>query len=243
MRLPRSRARCSAGAFDRPRASLPGSSDPSMVTRGRPRANSSDASSAMGSEADAVMMTGSCSRGHRRPSPAARSFRPSRTSITEREGTSTFSVSATARTGRRGWSPMRRKAITIDGTDWLYSDRLFNDFRAELESTTAWRYSGGTDLVLTNATWDAAHRSTDLDFSSALAMNLEQAIADGAIPTRRVGSSASSSLLRAVAATIRPGGSVQARGSSLPGPACSTRSCRFSPEVSDQRPRNCPTSS
>jgi hypothetical protein len=57
-----------------------------------------------------------------------------------------------------------------------------NEFREELERTTAWRYSGGTDLVPTNAIWDAAHRSADLDFSSALAMNLEQAIADGAIP-------------------------------------------------------------
>jgi hypothetical protein len=78
--------------------------------------------------------------------------------------------------------PDAKKVLAVDGTDWLYSDWVFNEFRAELESTTVWQYSGGTDLVLTNATWDAAHRSADLDFSSALAMNLEQAIADEAIP-------------------------------------------------------------
>lgn len=81
-----------------------------------------------------------------------------------------------------GSVPDAHKVVTIERTDWLYSDRLFNEFRAELEDTTAWQYSGGTDLLLTNATWDPAHRSADLDFSSALAMNLEQAIADGAIP-------------------------------------------------------------
>jgi hypothetical protein len=81
-----------------------------------------------------------------------------------------------------GSVPDAEKVLTIDGTDWLYSDRLFNEFRAELERTTAWHYSGGTDLLLTNATWDAAHRSADLDFSTALSMNLEQAIADEAIP-------------------------------------------------------------
>src|SRR5205807_6400952 len=38
------------------------------------------------------------------------------------------------------------------------------------------------DLVWTNAVWDAERRSADFDFTSALAMTLEQAVADGAIP-------------------------------------------------------------
>jgi hypothetical protein len=78
--------------------------------------------------------------------------------------------------------PDAENVVTIDHTKWLYSDRLFNEFRAELEGATRWRYSGGSDLVLTNSTWDAEQRSADLDFTSALAMNLEQAVADGAIP-------------------------------------------------------------
>jgi hypothetical protein len=78
--------------------------------------------------------------------------------------------------------PDAENVVTINHTKWLYSDRLFNEFRAELEGATRWRYSGGSDLVLTNSTWDAERRSADLDFTSALAMNLEQAVADGAIP-------------------------------------------------------------
>jgi hypothetical protein len=78
--------------------------------------------------------------------------------------------------------PDAENVVTIDQTEWLYSDQSFNWFRAELEAATRWRYSGGTDLVLTNAVWDAELRSADLDFTSALAMNLEQAVADGAVP-------------------------------------------------------------
>ena len=41
---------------------------------------------------------------------------------------------------------------TIDGAEWSFSDRLFNEFRTELEGyTTSWHYSGGTDLILTNS--------------------------------------------------------------------------------------------
>lgn len=77
--------------------------------------------------------------------------------------------------------PDAENVVTIDGVKWQYSDRLFNQFRAELEDASRWRYSGGADLVLTNAVWEAERKSSYLDFRSALAMNLEQAIADGAI--------------------------------------------------------------
>jgi hypothetical protein len=81
-----------------------------------------------------------------------------------------------------GHVPDAQNVVTIDRTKWLYSDRFFNEFRTELEDATAWKYSGGTDLVLTNAVWEAERHSVDLDFTSALAMNLEQAVDDGAIP-------------------------------------------------------------
>jgi hypothetical protein len=77
--------------------------------------------------------------------------------------------------------PDAENVVTIDRTKWSYSDSLFNEFRAELEGVTTWTYSGGTDLVLTNAVRDGGN-SVRLDFSSALAMNLEQAVSDGAIP-------------------------------------------------------------
>jgi hypothetical protein len=84
--------------------------------------------------------------------------------------------------GPPGSVPDAESVVTIAKTQWLYSDRLFNEFRAELEGVTRWQYSGGTDLVLTNAVWNADRKSADLDFSSALAMNLDQAVTDGAIP-------------------------------------------------------------
>jgi hypothetical protein len=73
------------------------------------------------------------------------------------------------------------KVGKVDGTEWLYSDSSFNEFLEELEAQTLWRYSGGTELLLTNSVWNAQRRSASLDFTSALAMNLDLAVADGAI--------------------------------------------------------------
>lgn len=71
---------------------------------------------------------------------------------------------------------------SIAGQPWAFSARLFDGFRAELERRSRWCYSGGSDLVLTNSVWSAGEQSADLDFSTAVAMNLDQAVADGAIP-------------------------------------------------------------
>src|SRR6266540_240667 len=81
------------------------------------------------------------------------------------------------------WVQDAQVVTTIDGVEWLFSARLFNDFRAELDNRTKnWRYSGGTDLILTNSVWSAGTESADLDLKTAVAMNLDQAVADGAIP-------------------------------------------------------------
>jgi hypothetical protein len=142
-----------------------------------------------------------------------------------------------------GSVPDAQKVVNIDGTDWLYSNRLLNEFRAELERTTAWQYSGGTDLVLTNATWDAAYRSADLDFSSALAMNLEQAIADEAIPDaarwfERIFQFAESSRYDDPTWGFGVSAGLVAASSGLV-----SAICRCSPDDSDRRPRSCLISS
>ena len=54
-------------------------------------------------------------------------------------------------------------------------------FRKEIEDLTRWRYSGGVDLILTNGMYDRAERKASLDFSSAVAVNLDRAKSDGAI--------------------------------------------------------------
>lgn len=67
-----------------------------------------------------------------------------------------------------------------EGPGWVFSARAFNDFRAELERRTTWRYSGGSELVLANARFDADRNLAYLDFSSALAITLERLKYDGA---------------------------------------------------------------
>jgi hypothetical protein len=66
-------------------------------------------------------------------------------------------------------------------TNWLFSATKFNSFREEIEDRTNWRYSGGVDLILTNAVYDPNEEKARLDFSSAIAMNLDRAKSDGAI--------------------------------------------------------------
>jgi hypothetical protein len=65
--------------------------------------------------------------------------------------------------------------------NWLFSALKFDAFRMEIERRTAWRYSGGVDLILTNAIYDVNKGRADLDFSSAIEINLDRAKADGAI--------------------------------------------------------------
>jgi hypothetical protein len=61
----------------------------------------------------------------------------------------------------------------------FYSDRRFEEFRRDIESRCNWKYSGGADLLLTNAIFDG--RDARLDFTSAITADLMTMKADGAI--------------------------------------------------------------
>lgn len=74
-----------------------------------------------------------------------------------------------------------QKVVFRNGFEWLFSPSKFNDFRQEIESMTKWRYNGGVDLILTNAKYDKDSEKAFLDFSSAIAVNLDRAKKDGAI--------------------------------------------------------------
>tara|TARA_Y100001970_G_scaffold56232_1_gene71256 strand:- start:3601 stop:4428 length:828 start_codon:yes stop_codon:yes gene_type:complete len=65
-----------------------------------------------------------------------------------------------------------RKATSIDGTDWLFSDAAFSQVIDEIESLTKWQYSGETELILLSATKDGSGEAK-LDFGSAIVCNLE----------------------------------------------------------------------
>lgn len=77
--------------------------------------------------------------------------------------------------------PDQRRVIDLDGIKWLYSDRAFNSFRSELQSRTAWKYSGQTDLILTSAKFIPDRSTVGLDFSQCITCCLEALVCDGAI--------------------------------------------------------------
>lgn len=63
---------------------------------------------------------------------------------------------------------------TDDRPAWWYDDYGFNALRREIEEATSWRYSGGTDLILTNAVFDREAGRSSLAFESAIAANLDE---------------------------------------------------------------------
>lgn len=74
--------------------------------------------------------------------------------------------------------------VTIDGTGWLFSAKSYNSIRKELESKTRWEYSGESDLLLFTARGSVSKDSV-LDFTTAIACNLEQMQKDNAFSSIR----------------------------------------------------------
>jgi hypothetical protein len=60
------------------------------------------------------------------------------------------------------------KVTTIDRVKWFYSAQALNRIRAEVESSVTWRYSGGCDLLLTNARLDEDEKKVRLDFATSV---------------------------------------------------------------------------
>lgn len=54
-----------------------------------------------------------------------------------------------------------------------YDSKAFNELVRLIELKTSWKYSGGTDLILTNGRYNDTRREGYLDFSSSLALTLE----------------------------------------------------------------------
>lgn len=79
-------------------------------------------------------------------------------------------------------SALNKKHVVRVGDEdtWIFSVKKFNSSRKKIESMTKWRYSGGVDLVLLNAK-QREKQEMELDFSGAIAINLDEAKADKAI--------------------------------------------------------------
>ncbi len=82
------------------------------------------------------------------------------------------------------YQPDIRKATSIDGTDWLFSDAAFSQVIDEIEALTTWEYSGETELLLLSAIKDDSGEAK-LDFGSAIVCNLEAMSKDQAFTSVR----------------------------------------------------------
>jgi hypothetical protein len=61
---------------------------------------------------------------------------------------------------------------TIQGVDWLFSEKAFSQVIDELESETSWAHSGETELILLTAR-KTKSGTTEFDFKNAIVCNLE----------------------------------------------------------------------
>jgi len=66
------------------------------------------------------------------------------------------------------------KVTTIDRVKWFYSAQALDCMRAEVESSVKWRYSGGCDLLLTNARLDEDEKKVRLDFATSVICPLQE---------------------------------------------------------------------
>jgi hypothetical protein len=79
--------------------------------------------------------------------------------------------------------PDKVQVTEILHNPWYFSPRLFAEFVEEIQSMTTWKYSGGADVIVTNARYDSMKREASLDFSTAIVINLDKAKQDQAIQT------------------------------------------------------------
>lgn len=76
-----------------------------------------------------------------------------------------------------------QEAATIGDKKWFFSARAFNRMRAEVEASVKWRYSGGSDLLLTNAHLNAETKTVELGFSTSIICPLREMLRIKAIPS------------------------------------------------------------
>ncbi|MFY9622690.1 MAG: hypothetical protein WAM70_01270 [Pyrinomonadaceae bacterium] len=73
------------------------------------------------------------------------------------------------------------KAVTDDEPPWVFNLWMYEQFRRQIQQLSSWRYSGEADLLLMNANFDEGSRDSSLDFTSAIACDLDRMMKDGAI--------------------------------------------------------------
>lgn len=79
---------------------------------------------------------------------------------------------------------LRPAATMVAGHEWQFDAQEFNLTREQLERECNWTFSGETDLILAVARKDRSGRAW-VDYSCAIACNLEEMVRDGAISSVR----------------------------------------------------------
>jgi len=70
---------------------------------------------------------------------------------------------------------------SVGGDLWCFNNMHFAMFLEEFEAITRWRYSGGCEVIVTNARYDRDEERSWLDLSTAIAIDLEAAARDSAM--------------------------------------------------------------
>jgi hypothetical protein len=77
----------------------------------------------------------------------------------------------------------KARVAMIRNAEWWFSASCFNKFVREIEARSSWKHSGGTEIIITTVRYDALVKKASLDFRSAIAIDLDQASKDEAIPS------------------------------------------------------------
>ena len=79
--------------------------------------------------------------------------------------------------------PDRKSQINVGDVGWKFNPNRFNAILKAMEKRSDWKYSGGTDLILTNARFDPATSRVSLDSESVMKCYLDEMIRIKAIPS------------------------------------------------------------
>ena len=81
---------------------------------------------------------------------------------------------------RYGFTP-GETPVTNDDPAWMFSRKLYDRFRRDVERRSRWRYSGEADLILLSGKRGSDDNTASLDFSSTIMCDLDRMLRDQAI--------------------------------------------------------------
>lgn len=78
-----------------------------------------------------------------------------------------------------GYQPALLEELPViaerDDEKWSFNAQKFDNLRRRIEGETRWKYTGNAELVLFNAVYDQQSKKAFMDFSDAIAIDLQSA--------------------------------------------------------------------